>query len=205
MIVYVGDTEGKWHRRIHAMGWGRMMVDRVRPVLPGETWAFDNNAFSAWKRGERWDSNAYMGRLKKAMGLDPPPTLAVCPDIVAGGLGSLAFSVNWRVRLPSWPWYLAVQDGMTPADVKPHLEWFDGIFLGGTDAFKLTARQWSDLAHENCLQFHFGRVSSAKRLRMAFDAGADSIDSARILWDAGEFERFHRSLTGLRAQETMAI
>ncbi|MGB9920851.1 MAG: hypothetical protein ACPLPT_09030 [Moorellales bacterium] len=36
---------------------------------------------------------------------------------------------------PDWPWYLAVQDGLSLAEVEAALGGLAGIFLGGTDAF----------------------------------------------------------------------
>ena len=89
------------------------------------------------------------------------------------------FSVEWRRKLPDQlRWYLAVQDGMTPADIEPVINMFAGIFLGGTDVFKRTVRTWREWTSERGLPLHWGRVGTARRLREAIDVGVDSVDSA---------------------------
>jgi hypothetical protein len=61
------------------------------------------------------------------------PDFVVVPDIVAGWLASLAWSAFWRDTVPvEFRAYLAVQDGMTVADVVPHLPRYHGIFVGGS-------------------------------------------------------------------------
>lgn len=106
------------------------------------------------------------------------PLLSITPDIVAGGMLSLEFSVGWRDRLPdSMRWYLAVQDGMTPRDVEPVIGRFAGIFLGGTDAFKRTVRTWRELTARHNIPLHWGRCGTARKLREAIDVGVDSVDS----------------------------
>jgi hypothetical protein len=128
------------------------------------------------------------------------PILAVTPDIVAAGMRSLAFSTQWRMshKLPSeWPWYLAVQDGMTVNDVKPHLHLYAGLFLGGTDRFKETAFRWCELAHRYGKKFHYGRAGTPRKLMSAFKVGADSCDSAFPLWTTERmlaFEHIHQGL-----------
>jgi hypothetical protein len=117
------------------------------------------------------------------------PYLAVVPDVVAGGMESLEFSLRWMERLPKWPWYLAVQDGMKPVDVARHLNGFAGIFLGGTDAFKGTAPAWRGLATENGIRFHYGRAGTPAKIEHAKEVGADSLDSAFPLWEIARFNR----------------
>ena len=65
-------------------------------------------------------------------------TKVIVPDIVAGGLASLERSAFWRDTVPTeFAAYLAVQDGMTEADVVPELRRYQGIFVGGSLAWKL--------------------------------------------------------------------
>lgn len=163
-------------------GWGRMWVHRRIKLLPGERWGFDNGAFGHWKRGEEFDADAYLRRLDRALGLGVDPELAVVPDLPARGLDSLAFSLDWLDRLPAWPWYLAVQDGMTADDVRPHLGRFAGLFLGGSTRFKTTAPEWCKFAHVAGLRFHYARCSTRRRLWYAQAIGADSLDTTQPLW-----------------------
>ncbi len=67
-------------------------------------------------------------------------------------------------KLPDWRWYLAVQDGMTTDDVRPYLHLFQGIFLGGTDKFKLQALRWCDLAHAHQMPFHYARAGTLRKM-----------------------------------------
>jgi hypothetical protein len=106
------------------------------------------------------------------------PDFVVVPDIVAGGLASLAWSAFWRPSVPAeFPAYLAVQDGMTAADVVPQLAMYQGLFVGGSLAWKLeTSARWVQLAHAHGMRCHIGRVGTADRVRWARDVSADSIE-----------------------------
>lgn len=156
----------------------------------GEPWGLDNGAFTAWKGGRPFDAEAFRARVTHSLTLATPPTVAVLPDVVGAGLDSLATSLAWLDELPPLPWFLAVQDGMSEADVEPHLPRLAGLFLGGTDAFKRTARRWCSLAHAHGKRFHFARVSTHARLAAAHDMGADSCDSSQPLWSEDHWARF---------------
>lgn len=54
--------------------------------------------------------------------------------------------------------------------------------MGGTDRFKPTAKQWVKLAHKYGLKFHYGRCGTATKIRLAYNLGADSCDSAFPHW-----------------------
>jgi len=187
-----GSKRLEWFRRL---GWGRCFV--ARPVKPfdGEPWFFDNGAFRAFRAGESFPTAAFKTRLAKAVSSGCQPSFAVIPDIVAGGLESLAFSRAWLDSGdldPSWDWFLAVQDGMTIADVEPFLSSGDvaGLFVGGSTEFKATAGAWADLAHRYGCRCHYGRASGLGGLRAAIAAGCDSADSAAILFSDLKFFRY---------------
>jgi hypothetical protein len=208
-LVLVGETRSRANiERLKGLGWGRMFVVSRPTPFPFEKWGFDNQAFVAWRNGTPWDESAYMQRLVTACNVAQDPYLAVCPDIVAGGLRSLDFSLEWRtgrLRDIDFPWYLAVQDGMSVADVRPHLHLFAGIFLGGSDRFKAQAHRWATLAHSCLKQFHYGRASTPGKLVSAFRAGADSVDSSFPLWTAERFQTFSRRWEGLNEQTCMVL
>jgi hypothetical protein len=197
MIVLVGDTRS--HKNVallKGLGWGRMRVTNMTRPFEGEPWALDNGAFGAWRNNRPFDDVGFRKRVAKALTM-PAPFMCVLPDIVAGGLKSLALSIRWLDELPvELPWYLVVQDGMTPADVEPHLVRVAGLFLGGTDAFKPTARQWADLAHAHGKLFHFGRAGSVPKIEMALASGCDSLDSCFPLWTNERMGLFERLLSG---------
>ncbi len=200
-LVLVGDTRSRKNiESLTALGWGRMFVTRPPRPFPFEKWGFDNGAFGAWIRGQPFPQDDFTRRLDEAQNAPSDPYLAVCPDIVANGCQSLEFSLKWRtgaLREVDWPWYLAVQDGMTPNDVRPHLHLFSGIFLGGSDRFKSTAYRWCMLAHTNRLKFHYARASTPGKLLSAFKVGADSCDSSFPLWTAARMKIFGQRWNGL--------
>ena len=171
--------------------WGRMFVFEKPDPYEGEPWGFDNGAFVFWSKGQSFNEDLYKKNLDRAARLKSIPHLAVVPDIVAGGLKSLDFSLRWRDRMPEhWPLYLAVQDGMTIADIESVIKRFDGLFLGGSDSFKKTAPEWSRLAHEWGKKFHYGRAGTLKKLGLAKEAGADSLDSTSMIRTWGKVDAF---------------
>lgn len=214
MQVIVGETRSKRNITIlREHGWGRMFVVQPPTPFPFEKWCFDNKAFPPWQEAGcpiglsiedwdiLWDSENFERRLKLAEAVESDPYMAVTPDIPGGGLASLEFSLSWRMDLMNcWPWYLAVQDGMTQADVEPHLYMFAGIFLGGSDKFKGTALQWCKLAHKHQRKFHYGRAGTKDKLKHAFMVGADSCDSSFPLWTMERMREFVAHMGGLRAQ-----
>jgi hypothetical protein len=132
--------------------------------------------------------------------------MAIVPDIVAGGMRSLDYSLGWLARLPKkWPWYLAVQDGMDAKAVEKVIGLFDGLFLGGTDALKLTAWAWSQLAHEQGKKFHYGRAGTLRKLQHAYNVDADSCDSAFPLWSMERMTLFCAYQNDMRRQHTLQL
>lgn len=197
MIVLLGDTRSKKNvETLKRLGWGRMRILNMTKPFDGEPWALDNGAFGAWRGGKPFDADGFRRRVAKALTM-PRPFMCVLPDIVAGGLESLALSLRWLDELPaSLPWYLVVQDGMTPADVEPHMARLAGLFLGGTDAFKGTAKTWADLAHAHGKPFHFGRAGSVPKIEMALGSGCDSLDTTFPLWTNERMALFEKLMKG---------
>ena len=197
MLMMTGDTRStKIVSLLKTLGWGRIWIDQMPTPYKGEKWGFDNGAFRDWRNGREFDGDAYQRRLERAYGVGCP-YLAIVPDIVAGGLDSLAFSLQWLQRLPvDWPWYLAVQDGMRLADVEPHISMVKGLFLGGSNRFKATAFYWAELAHRHGKLFHYGRAGTKRKLYHAVEVGADSADSALPLWTAERLDSVRQVLAG---------
>lgn len=194
MIVMVGECTGRRVPRLQELGWGRMWIARGRNIYTyeGEPWGFDNGAFRDWVREEPFNEAAYLRSIKSAEASGSIPYLAVLPDVPAGGTDSLKFSMEWLEKLPQpWPWYIAVQDGMTPADLTD-LDRIHGLFLGGTNTFKATAGEWCDWAHAHGLRFHYGRAGTQEKVRHAMEVGADSLDSAFPMWNEERWGLFER-------------
>jgi hypothetical protein len=193
-MAYVGDTRSRaLLARCRAEGVGQIIV---RGRLKGrrlERWAYDNGAFEDWRHGRPFDDAQFRADLV-AMSSGPAPDFVVLPDIVAGGLDSLALSMRYLAELPRQDWYLAVQDGMTPEDV-PWACGIAGIFVGGTLEWKLGAgAAWVAAAHDHGLRCHVGRVGTRRRVAWAKASGADSVDSCLPMWSRANARAFFDGL-----------
>lgn len=179
MKVYTGN-DGKISavRMGNEYGWGMFHSARYRPRdYPYH--ALDNGAFPSWVKGEKWNPEPFVSALVQFEVRGPRLDFAVVPDIVAGGLESLARSMEWLPKLETTARkYLAVQDGMTLANIEPVLGRFGGLFVGGTASWKLqTGEEWVALAHKHNLPCHIGRIGTWDKIVWASRIGADSIDS----------------------------
>lgn len=206
MKILLGETRSTANlKTLQERGWGRMFVVRKPTPFPYEQWGFDNDAFGAYLRGESFPTEAYERRLEAAQKVNSDPYLAVTPDIVANGCESLDFSLRWMEKLPKeWPWYLAVQDGMEMAEVESCLHLFAGVFLGGSDKFKLTAFRWARLAHKHQKRFHYGRASTPAKLAHAHRINADSCDTSFPLWTRERMQTFGYAVANLGSQLSLA-
>jgi hypothetical protein len=92
---------------------------------------------------------------------------------------------------------------MSPEQI-PWSAAFAVLFVGGSLPWKLnTGAMWARVAHANGRDCHVGRVGSAKRVRWAVDAGADSIDSSLPLWSAEKTDVFLAALDSARRQTSL--
>lgn len=176
MIPYASRTGTKKNlAALRGYGW-RLMVS-AKGVLrtEGFRYALDNGAWHSHVRGTPFDVAAFDVALAK---LGAGADWTVLPDVVAGGLRSLEFSMSWVARVPGRK-MLAVQDGMTAAHVVPCLGAVHGIFVGGTTEWKLaTMALWGSVAHEAGKIMHVGRVNTITRIRQCAAAGATSFDGS---------------------------
>lgn len=126
---------------LRAAGW-RLLAQPHNLRTEGFAYALDNGAWSAFQQGTAFDVPAFENAVATiGAGAD----WIVAPDIVAGGLASLRLTEEWLPRLAGIGRrrLIAVQDGMSLADVAPMLGDDVGVFVGGTTAWKLrTMRAW---------------------------------------------------------------
>jgi hypothetical protein len=165
---------------LRAANWGLMVSATGALRTEGfPRWCLDNGAWTAYQQGRPFNANAFLVAYEK---IAPGADFCVLPDIVAGGMRSLDYSLKWQERLdPVCPLLLAVQDGMTPADVEPLIGDRLGIFVGGTTRFKEdTLPSWGALARKRSVYLHVGRVNSARRVALCAMAGVDSIDGTSV-------------------------
>jgi hypothetical protein len=195
VIAYVGDTRARNLLALcRAEGVGQIIV---RGRLRGrrlDLWAYDNGAFEDWRNAKPFDSEMFEADLATIDAMEVKPRFCVLPDVVQGGLESLRLSTSWLDRKPRQDWYLAVQDGMVPADV-PWGAAFVGIFVGGSLDWKLkSGAEWVRAAHEHGMPCHIGRVGTKRRVMWAKQVGADSIDSCLPMWSKENARAFFGAL-----------
>jgi hypothetical protein len=161
---------------LRAAGWRLIVSPTGKLRHHGFRYGLENGAWTAYSQGLAFNQVRFMRAVER---LGAGADWIVIPDIVAGGLRSLEFSLSWRERLAGIAplLLLPVQDGMTPPDVQllvgPQL----GLFVGGTTEFKLsTMAQWGRLAQSSGCWLHIGRVNTARRIHLCAAAGATSFD-----------------------------
>ena len=173
-------------------GW-RLLVSATGALRPeGFPYALDNGAWTAFQKGQPFDERRFVIALRKLGKLADWTTI---PDIVAGGAASLELSLSWmRTVLDECErGLLAVQNGLTVADVEPFIGPRVGIFIGGDTRWKMeTLAQWAELARTKGAWCHVGRVNSRKRITSCQTAGATSFDGTNA-------SRFAKNQPGLFA------
>jgi hypothetical protein len=155
-------------------GWRLLVSAKGELRTEGMRYALDNGAWSAFVQQQPFDEDAFLLAVDR---LGEGADWIVLPDIVAGGLASLEFSLRWKERLRGMPtrMLLAVQNGMQINDVASLLSPAIGIFIGGTTEWKeATAQAWGSVARRRHCYLHVGRVNSARRICICVAAGADS-------------------------------
>lgn len=140
-------------------------------------WAADNAAFS--KPDDAKFSRLCVGSW--ALDRYHPPLWVAVPDVVGDHAATLRLFTwwcdEWRSEYGCIPFPLAfvLQDGCNTAEV-PWGE-IEAVFVGGSTQFKL--RECESLvtaAKDRGKLVHVGRVNTLRRLRFAYDIGADTVD-----------------------------
>ena len=161
-------------------GWHVLLSPAGSLNPKGRPFALDNGAWTAHQQGTEFDSDAFMRAVDK---VGENAEWIVLPDIVMGGQKSLDLSLSWLEKLNGLPTRLliAVQNGMTPEDVRHYLNPMVGIFVGGDTAWKEeTTPMWGSLARRRNCYLHVGRVNSQRRIAICAAAGADSFDGTSV-------------------------
>jgi hypothetical protein len=164
---------------LRASGWGLLVSRAGEWRSEGfEHYCLDNGAWADFQAGRSFDGDAFERLIDR---LGAGADWIVLPDIVAGGIASLELSLRWSNRcLSACPMVLiAVQDGMTEADLEHLVGRNVGIFLGGSTAWKLdTMARWGRFCARRGVYYHVARVNTERRMWMAIAAGADSVDGS---------------------------
>jgi hypothetical protein len=192
-------------------GWGILLTPDNATPRDGLQHGVDNGAWKAFIQRVDFDADGFERVLEKG---GSTADFVVIPDIVAGGLKSLDFSLSWLQRLKGYPkLLLPLQDGMTEKIIgqvlteNRHL----GLFLGGSTEWKLkTMFSWGEFAARYARHYHVGRVNSARRIRMCEEAGAHSFDGTSATMYAKTLPllnaaRQFRSLLSVRLTENCEL
>lgn len=180
MFCYASRTGTKRNlAALRAHGWGLLVSRAGEWRTEGfDRIVADNGAWADYQAGRPFDEDTYEKFLDW---LPITPDWIVLPDIVAGGLQSLALSVRYlnRCAAISPLVLLAVQDGIEPADVSEMVGARVGIFLGGSTEWKIaTMAKWGRFCAERDIYYHVARVNSISRMALAASCGADSVDGS---------------------------
>ena len=177
MIPYATRTGTLRNLRLMDEGGWRLLLNPFEDLSPTPfRYGFDNGAWRAHMTGMPFDVKAFERGLER---VGPGADWIAAPDIVEGGLYSLAVSMSWLERLQKVnPLVLVpLQDGMTPDDVRPALDAGAGLFLGGSTEWKEASMPvWGALCASVGAYFHVGRVNTGRRIALANAAGAHSFD-----------------------------
>lgn len=137
-------------------------------------WAADNGRFAA---PERWNDGDWLEWAAGLRKYRDNCLFMVAPDVVGDAEATLALSLPYlpTIRQLGFKAAYVSQDGATD-----DLPWdqFDCLFVGGTDAWKLSEASY-ELAAEAKARgkwTHMGRVNSLRRMRAAAVSGFDSCD-----------------------------
>jgi hypothetical protein len=164
---------------LRAAGWGLLVSRAGAWRTEGfDRYVLDNGAWADFQAGRSFDEDAFE-RLVDRLGARAD--WIVLPDIVAGGLASLALSTRWLNRcLSACPMALiAVQDGMQETDLEPLVGRSVGVFIGGSTEWKLANMlRWGAFCAERGVHYHVARVNTERRIWLAAASGADSIDGS---------------------------
>lgn len=178
MIPYASNTGTL--RNLDALrtaGWRILLTPANPKPRQGLKYGVDNGAWSTYQSGAPFDAAAFNALVESAGGA---ADFVIIPDIVAGGLQSLDFSVSWIPRLRGLrQLLLPVQDGMDACAVGKVLRAHRhiGVFLGGSTEWKLREMYaWGHFAASLDRWYHVGRVNTARRIRLCAEAGATSFD-----------------------------
>lgn len=146
-------------------------------LLPkGLNYALDNDRYSVWSAGKKWDEDRYWDFLGRVSKWDTRPMWAAVPDVVANPEDTIRWYSKWsRKIIDSFGFNIAVvvQDGMTAEDVNRLVPKPNVVFIGGTTNWKWKyLRMWK----KHFDRVHVGRVNTGNLLWRVHRAGVESSD-----------------------------
>lgn len=197
MIVMPANSTG-WFFQILARETGKLghlfSPGAQRGPYPWFPYAFDNGAFSCWEpKTNTFDNQAWgetepkwLDLLRWGFANEQPPLWALVPDIPGNAEGTIE---RWSRYAPiaasyGFPLAVAVQDGMTPSDIRKLQPAPTVVFVGGSTEWK-----WGSVPMW-CREFprvHVGRVNSPTKLRYLEGLRVESCDGTG--WNRGDMKQ----------------
>ncbi|CAB4121254.1 hypothetical protein UFOVP154_60 [uncultured Caudovirales phage] len=142
---------------------------------PGVPYGLDNGCFKTFDR-KAWERLVFQAQLEKK---EDQPVFVTLPDVVGDAQRTVELFHHFRWGTAGLKRCLVLQDGIG----RVALDWymFDAVFIGGTDAFKVSAEARSAARTAKMLGkwVHVGRVNTAARVLDWIDL-ADSLDGSGI-------------------------
>jgi len=180
---------------------GQLLTPLTRFTLRSSTWAIDNGAFS------RFNEQSFLYLLERERHHAKDCIFVTLPDVVGSAIRTGECFRRWRSKhanaLEGFSLALVAQDGLESMEMMPTWDEFSTIFIGGTNAFKLSkgAEQLIKAAQILGKWVHVGRVNDPARFAHFEALGVDSIDGTGIsqyshMRDAIA-KRHHQSKLGL--------
>lgn len=166
---------------LRARGWRLLLTAGAVLRSEGFRYGLDNGAWGAYQAGESFDRDAFINAVRSVgHGAD----WIVVPDIVLGGLESLAVSRSWLPELVEVgrPVLIPIQDGMAFDDLAPLVDPKRiGIFVGGSTEWKEAAiLKWGPWCRARGITCHVGRVNTARRVALCAAGRVASFDGSSV-------------------------
>lgn len=166
----------------------------------GTLFGIDNGCY---RQGEKFSLKKYLKRLKVLQKLQKQCLFATAPDVVGNARETWKRSeeVLPEIRALGYKAALVAQDGMEDYPIR----WgaFDCLFIGGSTKWKLSedSFQIAKEARQNGCWIHLGRVNSRRRIRIAYQAGCDSVDGTHLVFKPDKhLDQLKRWMEELRKQ-----
>lgn len=189
MIYLTGATNDRIEARLLELGVGLMLNPgsgyRPERIARYAAYACDNGCFS---QGATFDGAKWLRWLERFIPHRQRCLFAVAPDVVGDAEATLERSSPYLplVREMGLPVAFVAQDGQERLPVP--WDAFDCLFVGGTDAFKLSEPAYALVAEakRRGKWTHQGRVNGWRRFRASMLSGFDSCDGTYIAFNPEE-------------------
>lgn len=184
--IVTGYLCGKFDGRMGHLYSPEGLSGRLYDWLP---FALDNGKYACWAADRAWSEDGYKKMLDAVASMGGSALWALVPDAVGDRDETLRLFDRHAPLVASygWPIAIAVQDGMTPADIPSDAQ---VVFVGGTTEWKWGPEGLPVFASAFD-RVHVGRVNTNGKLWECHEAGAESCDGT------GWFRGDQKQLAGL--------